>query len=172
MRFVGTCYRAHDPRWSFTPLSGEGAATKGGRFNPKGTQALYLSLELVTAIKEASRGYARRIDPLVLCSYDVDCDDIADLTTDAGRTQHGVSVEAMAGAWNMALADGKRPETWKIHERLVGAGMAGALVPSFSIGADVADRNLVLWKWGPDLPHKVEVYDPSGRLPRDQLSWG
>jgi RES domain-containing protein len=29
----------------------------------------------------------------------------------------------------------------------------------------------VLWDWGPDLPHKVTVFDPSGRLPKDQLSW-
>lgn len=25
--------------------------------------------------------------------------------------------------------------------------------------------------WGQDLPHKVRVFDPSGRLPKDQLSW-
>jgi RES domain-containing protein len=33
------------------------------------------------------------------------------------------------------------------------------------------DRNLVLWRWGPDLPHKVTVYDPTGKLPKNQLSW-
>ncbi len=37
VRFQGLAYRAHDPRWSFKPLSGEGAAVHGGRFNPKGS---------------------------------------------------------------------------------------------------------------------------------------
>lgn len=31
--------------------------------------------------------------------------------------------------------------------------------------------NSVLWKWGPDLPYRVSVYDPSSRLPKDQGSW-
>ncbi|TJV36829.1 MAG: hypothetical protein E5Y18_13750, partial [Mesorhizobium sp.] len=42
MRFVGTCYRAHDPRWAFKPTSGDGASSRGARFNPKGVPALYL----------------------------------------------------------------------------------------------------------------------------------
>jgi RES domain-containing protein len=48
---------------------------------------------------------------------------------------------------------------------------AGVLAPSYAPGASERDRNLVLWRWGPDLPHQVEVYDPSGRLPKNQLSW-
>jgi RES domain-containing protein len=35
--------------------------------------------------------------------------------------------------------------------------------------ADV-HHNLVLWIWGPDLPHRVTVHDPAFRLPRDQSS--
>ena len=81
MRFVGTCYRAHDPRWSFRPISGEGAAIRGARFNPKDVPTLYLALGIMTAVKEANQGFAHRIDPCVLCSYDVDCADIVDLTT-------------------------------------------------------------------------------------------
>jgi RES domain-containing protein len=52
MRFQGICYRAHEPKWSFMPLSGSGASINGGRFNPKGIPALYLSLSVETAIKE------------------------------------------------------------------------------------------------------------------------
>ena len=36
-------FRAHNPLWSFQPLSGAGAARAGGRFNRIGTPALYLS---------------------------------------------------------------------------------------------------------------------------------
>jgi len=54
---------------------------------------------------------------------------------------------------------------------LLAAGYAGILVPSFANGSTADDRNLVLWRWGRDLPYKVAVYDPTGRLPKNQLSW-
>jgi RES domain-containing protein len=171
VRFVGTCYRAHDPRWAFKPLSGDGAAIRGARFNPRGVPALYLALSVMTAIKEANQGFAHRIDPCVLCSYDVDCEDIADLCTESGKKKHDVAYNDMACAWAAALSDGKRPVSWEIYDRLRTLGLAGILVPSFAPGVSVEDRNLVLWDWGPDRPHKIEVYDPSGRLPKDQLSW-
>lgn len=171
MRFEGTCYRAHDPRWSFRPNSGDGAAIRGARFNPKGVPTLYLALTVMTAVKEANQGFAYRIDPCVLCSYEVDCEDIVDLRNPADRDAAGVDLADMACAWMGFLADGKRPPSWNIHDRLTGQGRAGILVPSFAPGAANEDQNLVLWRWGEDLPHKVKVFDPSGRLPRNQLSW-
>lgn len=171
MRFIATCYRAHDPRWAFRPTSGEGAAIRGARFNPKGVPTLYLALSVMTAVKEANQGFAHRIDPCVLCSYEVDCDDIADLASEEGRGGASVTLEDMACAWATALSDGKRPASWAIYDRLRPQGIAGVLVPSFAPGTGMEDRNLVLWDWGPDLPHQVAVFDPSGRLPKDQLSW-
>jgi RES domain-containing protein len=171
LRFQGTCYRAHDPRWSFKPLSGDGAAIRGARFNPKGISALYLALDIITAVKEANQGFAHKIEPCVLCSYQVDCDDIADLRTVAGRAEHQVSRDDMACGWFADLAAGREPPSWQIARRLIGAGFAGVLVPSFAPGASLTDHNLVLWNWGEHLPHQVAVFDPSGRLPKDQLSW-
>jgi RES domain-containing protein len=49
---VTTAYRVHDPRWAFAPTSGAGAGTHGGRANRPGIHALYLSLELETALAE------------------------------------------------------------------------------------------------------------------------
>lgn len=171
MRFSAICYRAHDPRWSFLPTSGEGAALRGARFNPKGVPALYLGLTILTAIKEANQGFAHRIDPCVLCAYEVDCSDIANLSSETDRAEHGVTLEEMACPWALSLAEGKRPASWAIHTRLVKQGVAGILVPSFAPGADASNRNLVLWDWSPDLPHRVAVIDPMGRLPHDQSSW-
>ena len=171
MRYQGTCWRAHDPRWSFKPLSGEGAALRGGRFNPKGRAALYLSLDLMTAIKEANQGFAFKVEPCVLCSYEVDCEDIADLTSEAERAAHGIDAADMACAWFSDLAAGREPPSWGIARRLMADGCAGILVPSFAPGAGDADRNLVLWTWSERLPHRVSVFDPSGRLPKNQLSW-
>jgi RES domain-containing protein len=45
-------YRVHDPKWAFAPLSGAGAGKFGGRANRPGINALYLSLDLETAILE------------------------------------------------------------------------------------------------------------------------
>lgn len=171
MRFTGVCHRAHDPRWSFKPISGDGAAVRGARFNPKGVPALYLALDLVTAVKEVNQGLARRIDPCVLCSYEVDCDDIVDLRTDDARHIAGVSLDTMRCAWMDDIGRGRRPPSWSIHDRLTAAGSAGILVPSFAPGANASDHNLVLWTWGRDRPHKVAVFDPSGKLPKNQLSW-
>ena len=171
MRFRGTCHRAHDPKWSFKPLSGDGAAIHGGRFNPKGAPALYLSLSIETAIKEANQGFAFKVNSCVLCSYEVDCDDVADLRTDRGRRRHRVELAAMACAWFADAMAGREPPSWAIHRRLTAAGFAGILVPSFAPGAAGNDHNLVLWDWSGVPPHQVSVFDPSGRLPKNQLSW-
>lgn len=171
MRFRGTCYRAHNPRWSFRPLAGDGAAIHGGRFNPQGTPAFYLGTTIMTAIKEANQGFTHKIEPCVLCSYSVDCEDISDLATEDGRAAAGVEVLALACPWFSHLAQGEEPPSWGVVRRLVAAGAAGILVPSYAPGATAEDRNLVLWRWSPSPPHAVSVDDPSGRLPRGQLSW-
>jgi RES domain-containing protein len=64
-----------------------------------------------------------------------------------------------------------REAVWAVVRRLLAQGRAGILVPSFVTGATVDDQNLVLWRWGPDPPHKVSEYDPTGKLPKNPLSW-
>jgi RES domain-containing protein len=152
-------------------MSGAGAAVHGGRFNPKGSEALYLGLTIMTAIREASQGFVFKIDPYVLCSYEVDCADIADLRTDAGRASHRVDFDDLTCAWFDDSAHGREPKSWSLAIRLIADGHAGVLVPSFAPGARDDDHNLVLWNWNDRLPHKVSVFDPSGRLPKNQLAW-
>jgi RES domain-containing protein len=152
-------------------MSGAGAAIRGARFNIAGMEALYLALDPITAIKEANQGLVHKIEPCVLCSYEVDCDDIADLGTDEGRRSHAVEWTDMACAWFSFIAAGKEPPSWAVVRRLRAEKVAGILVPSFAPGATENDRNLVLWQWGESPPHRVNVFDPSGKLPKDQLSW-
>ncbi len=168
---MGEAFRAHDPNWSWTPLSGAGAALKGRRFNWPGLPTLYLSLSYHTVFREVSGGFAHRLTPYVLCSYDIDCEDIADLRNDAGRDALGLSLDDLDCAWGDALIAGREPASWPIARRLLADGYAGILVPSFARGATSDDHNLVLWRWGPKLPHKVAAYDPTGKLPKNQLSW-
>jgi RES domain-containing protein len=171
VRFQGAAYRAHDPRWSFKPLSGYGAALYGGRYNRKGKPALYLALDAITAVREITQGLARKFDPCVLCSYDVDCEPLADLRTDASRARHHVKLSDMRCAWFLEAAANGEPASWKIADRLIAESYAGLLTSSFAPGATRDAHNLVLWRWGAELLTRVAVYDPSGKLPKDQLSW-
>ncbi|MGH7023367.1 MAG: RES family NAD+ phosphorylase [Caulobacteraceae bacterium] len=170
MRFTGEAFRLHDPNWSWSPLSGAGAALKGRRFNWPGLETLYMSLTYGAAFREVSAGFAHRLQPQVLVSYDVDCDEIVDLRTDAGRVQSGVDLADLACPWAQDLLEGREPASWGVVRRLLADGAAGILTPSFANGATADDQNLVLWKWGPDRPHKVTVYDPEGRLKRTRPS--
>ncbi len=171
MRFQGLAYRAHDPRWSFKPLSGGGAAVHGGRFNPQGAPALYLSLDPMTALKEAAQGFAHKFEPCVLCTYEIDCDDVIDLRGEKERRGAGVAMDEMACAWFAEAAAGREPASWRLARTLIASGAAGLLAPSFVHGATAADANLILWRWSAALPHRVALFDPAGRLPKNQRSW-
>src|SRR5208283_5419978 len=109
--------------------------------------ALYLALTIMTAVKEINQGFAHKIEPCVLCSYDVDCEDVVDLRNEEGRRAGSVSFVDMACAWFSDISQGREPPSWRIARSLVDAGKAGVLVPSFAPGATPADQNLVLWKW-------------------------
>lgn len=171
MRLKTEGYRAHNPRWAWLPLSGEGAALHGGRFNPRGTAALYLGLSLLTAVKEANQGFAFKIQPTLICSYDIDCDDLEDLREKATLDRLDVTSADLACAWLAIAAAGEEPPTWALARRLIGAGTAGLIAPSYAPGADASDANLILWRWGPDLPHSVRVHDPNGRLAHNDQPW-
>jgi len=67
--------------------------------------------------------------------------------------------------------DRRDAPSWLAVDRLKVEGCSRILVPSFVPGVTEVNQSLVLWQWGPDLPHQAIVYDPSGRLPRNQLSW-
>lgn len=162
-RYRGLAYRAHDPRWAFAPTSGAGAAIHGGRFNPKGMAALYLTLTIEGMFAEVSHGFAHRFPPLTVVTYDVDCAELLDLTTEAGRQAAGTDLATLGCAWMLDRAEGRTPPTWTLTKRLIAAGAAGVVVPSFAMGATEGMRNLVLWRWGGE-QQKVVAWDMEGRL--------
>jgi RES domain-containing protein len=57
----------------------------------------------------------------------VDCEDVADLRTDAPRAEHGVTLDDLACAWGDALIAGREPASWAVVRRLLAEGCAGAL---------------------------------------------
>ena len=171
LRVTQTVYRAHHPRWAFDPLSGEGASRHGGRFNRTGLPALYTALRMETAWLEAQQGFAFKAQPLTLCAYRVDCAHVLDLTSPDICARLGINAKDLACAWEDLADRGQTPPSWALADRLMAEGCAAVLVPSFAHRAEAEDRNLVFWRWGPDLPHQVCVVDDQGRLPKDDRSW-
>jgi RES domain-containing protein len=171
VRLQRLLYRAHNPRWSFAPTSGEGAARFGGRFNPIGVAALYMSWRMETAWREGQQGFAFKTQPLTICTYNVDCDGVADLTDPRTRSALEVNPADLACAWEDLALRGIEPPSWVLARRLMSAETAGIVVPSFAPGATEDDRNVVFWRWSDAFPHLVTVIDDEGRLPKDQQSW-
>ena len=164
MRFRGLVYRAHNPHWSWTPLSGEGARRHGGRFNRRGIPALYTSLDPLTAIREA-QPLGRPMQPLTLCAYEVDVEPVFDTLDKTQRRTLGVSDSDLAcPAWEAEMLAGLIPASQALADRLIKASYAGMRVQSFAIGTHVGDLNLVLWTWGTDRPVRVVLIDDEGRL--------
>lgn len=170
-RFDGLVFRAHHPAWAYDPESGEGARIHGGRFNSIGTPCFYAALSLETAWLEAQQGFAFKAQPLTICSYRAEIDAILDLTDPVVCSAISVTRAQLGCAWEQLAAERKPVPSWDIAHRLIAAGCAGVIVPSFASRASPQNRNLVLWSWSRNPPHRLQVVDDDQRLPRDQSSW-
>ncbi|PIO96311.1 RES family NAD+ phosphorylase [Pleomorphomonas carboxyditropha] len=163
MRFQGTLYRALNPLYAREPLSGRGAQLYGGRFNARGTPALYLTLDVLTAIREANQ--VGSLQPTTLVAYDADIDDLYDSRDAAALAAHGLTSGDLAAAtWRDEMQASGRSRTQGFAADLLAAGFSGLLVRSFARGSSDADLNLVLWRWSEGLPHRLTVIDEEGRL--------
>ena len=158
-RFRGLCYRAHNPAWSFSPISGDGAKRHGGRFNPKGVHALYTSLSELVALAEYQQGFLHRPQPTTLCTYEIDCVDIVDLTNLEELETRGISPVDLACSWEYDRIQGKIPASWVITQNLIDEGIAGIIVPSFANNSPEEGKNLVFWAWNDTPAHRVNVID-------------
>ena len=159
MHYQGLLYRALNPGWARTPLSGEGAARFGGRFNRMGRAALYTSLAPDVAIREANR--VGVLQPTTLVALRADVGPLLDGTDATALAEHGACAEMLADpSWHDAMLAGRAVPTHELAERLIGAGFAGLVVPSYARGAPAEARNLVLWAWD----GQVTLVDDEGRL--------
>ena len=160
-------WRMLSPRWSHQPLSGEGAAKHGGRWNAPGILTLYMSETFTTAVAEYEQDLGIR--PGTLCAYEVEAERIVDLTDAATLRAAAIDPAVLACPWKrIALIERKRPPSWDLADHLLALDVAGVRVPSVR----ARGANLVLWRWnaGPDSP-RVAALDPLGDLPLDQRSW-
>ena len=162
MEFRGTLYRALNPLYARDPLSGEGAARFGGRFNPRGTPALYTALTIGTAIREANQ--VGDLQPTTLVAYRADLANLFDCRDTAALSAFDMTPRRLADpAWREAMRKGKHAPTQRFALTLIAAGHPGLLVRSFARGAGPDDLNLVLWRWS-EQGAALSVIDDGNRL--------
>ncbi|MCB5200739.1 RES family NAD+ phosphorylase [Loktanella sp. TSTF-M6] len=163
-RYTGPLFRALNPVYARTPLSGHGAALFGGRFNPKGTPALYTALDPATALREAHQ--VGSLQPTILVSYTADLGPIFDTGDELALKRYGVTPALLAdAAWRSRMLDHQTVPTQDLARRLSADGFNGLLVRSFAKGAAASDMNLVLWAWT-DGAGSLIVVDDEDRLSR------
>ncbi len=107
----------------------------------------------------------RRMQPLVLCSYEVDVAPVFDALDDAARKSLGiVDADLDCPEWRLEALSRRTPASHALADRLVRSGFAGVRVRSYAAAAGVGDVNLVLWRWGDALPHRAVLIDDERRL--------
>ena len=163
MHFEGELYRALNPIYAREPMSGRGAELYGGRFNRKGTSALYSSLSVMTALREANQ--AGSLQPTTLVSYDADIEAVFDSRDDEGLRAEGMDAATLADpTWRDQMKATGEAKTQAFGRRLAAAGYHGLLVRSFAPGATDDDLNLVLWTWSDAAPFRLTLIDDEDRL--------
>jgi RES domain-containing protein len=162
MQFVGTLYRALNPRSAREPLSGQGAARFGGRFNPAGMPALYTATSPITAMREANQ--AGSFQPITLVAIEANVRSIFDGTDTRRLTVYGFDPQSLAQSdWRRKILDNLPVPTHQLAWRLIEDGYAGILVPTFAPSATPNCRNVVLWKLDGD-GIDLKVVDDENRL--------
>ena len=167
MRFQGMLYRALNPVYARQPLSGQGAALHGGRFNPKGMPALYTALSVLTALREANQ--VGHLQPTVLVSYEADIGPVFDSRDATALAALDMDDAALAATtWRDEMRAKGAARSQSFARRLVTEGWNGLIVRSFASGATADDLNLVLWNWGDALPCRLSLIDDENRLGRPE----
>jgi len=155
------CYRVITPVYASTPLSGMGAARQGGRFNRPGQEALYLSLDEVTALAEYKQDNPWLL-PGTICTFFVRGLRVADFSA-------GFDPERWPPLWADFTVDwraewfgnGNEPPTWYMADDVAADGLDGILFPS---QARPGGTNLVIYRGSTRPAVQLRVHDPNGTL--------
>lgn len=164
---LGTvAYRIHDPKWSYEPTSGAGAGRHGGRANRPGVNALYLSLELETALAEYKQIDAL-LPPALMVSYRIQVERVVDFRGGITAEWDALWQDFYCDWRKLYFNDGIEPPSWVIGDQVLAAGAKGILFKSVITGG----TNLVLYNEALAGADSIEVHDPNHALPRNQASW-
>jgi RES domain-containing protein len=163
-----SAYRMHLPRWAVAPTSGAGAAKHGGRVNRPGVAALYLALDIETAVKEYQQ-VSTLLPPGTLVSYQLTMGPVADFRA-------GFEAPNWNPIWDDFYCDWRElwfnqriePPSWVIGDEAIEAGAKGILFRSRVRDGGV---NLVIYTESLATGDSLSVFDPDRSLPKNQDSW-
>lgn len=144
----------------------QGAARYGGRANRPGVNALYLSVELETAIAEYKRLDAL-MPPALIVGYDVKVVPVVDFRGGYTGLWDPIWQDFNCDWRRMVFNDKIEPPSWAIGDLVMTAGAKGILFDSLI----TEGTNLVLYNDTLEANDVVRPYDPNHALPRDQSSW-
>lgn len=163
MNYQGKLYRALNPIYAGAPLSGRGAALYGGRFNPKGLPALYTSLSIMAALKEANQ--VGNLQPTTLVCFDAKIERVFDTRDEAALQSWEMNSATLTDStWRDQMRRTGEARTQTFARELAAGGFNGLLVNSFAPGATKGDVNLVLWNWNRDATCRLTLIDDENRL--------
>ena len=161
-------YRMHTPRWGYMPLSGAGAARKGGRLNREGQHALYLARTPDTARAEFQQ-YDSLLKPGLIATYEVSLATVVDFS---GGYDPKHWDPAWADFWcewrDLWFIHQVEPPSWLLADLALDAGCSGILYPS---AVQPGGVNLVIYVQQLAEADILRVHDPDGDLPSDPTSW-
>jgi len=121
-----------------------------GRYNRKGQDALYLTVNEKSA-RVAMKKYADEIEfPVYLIEYEIDACTVADLRL----PQNGSLREMASKDWKKELANGKEPSSWKVSDMLRLQNEIGLIDPSRK---DPEAWHLTLFRWNEPGAPKVTI---------------
>lgn len=159
-------YRVHDPKWAYAPTSGAGAGTHGGRANRPGVNAIYLSLELETALNEYKQ-MDTLLPPALMVSYRIAAAPVVDFRDGFTNEWDPLWQDFYCDWRRMHFNEGIEPPTWVIGDQVLAAGGKGILFRSVITGG----TNLALFTDALASTDSITVHDPNHALPKNQDSW-
>lgn len=144
VRSVGTKYASEN---SF--FSGAGAAKTGGRWNPVGLHAIYASLDVITATREAYQNFLTfgfslsAIMPRVTAGATVSLGKVLDLTDKRVSAKLGFTIgELIEEDWKAIQIGGVESWTQAIGRGCSVSGLEGLIAPS---AQSVDGKNIVIF---------------------------
>lgn len=161
-----TLWRAFVPRWAHLPLSGEGAARFGGRWNPVGAPTIYAARELSTAWAEHNQGFVQH--PALIAQLELRGAKLADLTDVAALEVSGLDESIHQIEWRATVDADQVPPTYTLRDKLLNDGWDGVIYPSFMSRGGTC---VALWRWNEAGGPELSIIDPEGRLPTTPASW-
>jgi len=149
----GVFYRAIDPIYRSSILSG---SRRPGRYSTANQPTLYLSSS-PEGVRAAMKAHAfERADQLQIAQLCVLAHHVFDLRDEHLRAVAGVSLDEAAAPWQNLVAEGKRPLSWDVRDRLVSLGAQGLIEPSRK-----APHlwHLVLFEWNKNGAPEVQLIE-------------